>query len=137
MHNHWLMEEPELNPLFNYLCAALAHGEQYTNAFNTADLAPRGTWLEDSTDTLKRFPLDRISWGYRNSQRKDIVLLRDSTTRGHRVNGKVIPIDESFVQHWNYDPWRLDSAGNPRSLADGAAFLLPYYLGRYYKFIEE
>ena len=53
------------------------------------------------------------------------------------MNGKVVPIDESFVQHWNYDPWRLDGNGNGQSLADGAAFLLPYYLGRYHRFLAD
>jgi hypothetical protein len=51
--------------------------------------------------------------------------------RGYRVDGKVLPVDERFVNHWNHDPWRLDQSGDGRSLADGAAFLLPYYLGLY------
>jgi hypothetical protein len=140
-HNHWLMEEPELNPLFNFIYAAMSTGEKYTYAFGTRDLTPRGSWLEDSAETLRRFPLDRISWSFRNSHRKDIVPLpwsRDTESgRGYRINGKVVPIDESFVQHWNYDPWRLDGASNARSLADGAAFLLPYYMGVYHKFIAE
>jgi hypothetical protein len=99
--------------------------------------------MEDSADTLKRFPLDRIAWSFRNSHRKDVVPLpvwtrgSESTGLGYRVNGKVLPIDERFVQHWNHDPWRLDSAGPARSLADGAAYLLPYYMGLYHKFIQE
>ena len=89
-----------------------------------------------------RFPLDRISWSFRNSQRTDIRLLpgwvrEGSGPRGARVNGKVVPVDERFVQHWNHDPWRLDDNGGGRSLADGAAYLLPYYMGRYFKFIQE
>jgi hypothetical protein len=51
--------------------------------------------------------------------------------RGYRRNGKVLPVDERFVNHWNLDPWRLDQAGDGWSLGDGAAFLLPYYLGMY------
>ena len=78
-----------------------------------------------------------------NSQRKDIVLLpayareRGERPAGSRNNGKVLPIDERFVDHWNHDPWRLDQAGDGRSLGDGAAYLLPYYLGRYSRFIRE
>jgi hypothetical protein len=48
---------------------------------------------------------------------------------GPRVDGKVLAIDERYVGHWNHDPWRVDQAGNGRTLGGGAPFLLPYYLG--------
>jgi hypothetical protein len=55
---------------------------------------------------------------------------------GHRLNGKVIPIDERSVGHWNHNPWELDEEGhNGQTLTDGAAFLLPYYLGLYRGYI--
>jgi hypothetical protein len=56
---------------------------------------------------------------------------------GYRVDGKVLPIDERYVGHWNHDPWRLDHAGDGRTLGDGAPFLLPYYMGLYHGFIKE
>jgi hypothetical protein len=141
-YRHWKMEEPEINPLFNFLYAATASGASHTDAFNRVDLTPRGDWLSDSVETLRRFPTDRIAWGYRNRQRKDIVPLapyvRESgPPAGQRVNGKVLPIDERYVEHWNHDPWRLDSAADGRTLGDGAAYLLPYYLGLYTRFIVE
>src|SRR6185503_17663746 len=74
-HNHWRMEEAEMNPLFNFLYAAVASGQKSTDAFAARDLSPGGAWLEDSADTLRRFPLDRIDWGFRNSHRRDIVPL--------------------------------------------------------------
>ena len=61
----------------------------------------------------------------------------DGGKRGHRYNGKVLPIDERVVNHWNHDPWELDQGGDGRELADGASFLLPYYMGLYHKFIVE
>ena len=142
-YSHWKMEEPELNPLFNFLYAATATGETFEDAFDKIDLTPSGTWLADSLDTLRRYPLDRIAWGYRNSHRKDIVPLpayvRDGegTPLGYRVNGKVLPIDERYVGHWNHDPWRLDQNGDGRSLGDGASFLLPYYLGLYTRYVVQ
>jgi Two component regulator propeller len=142
-YNHWKMEEPETNPLFNFLYAAIASGESHTNAFNTTDLTPGGPWLDDSVETLRRLPIDRVAWGFHNSHRTDIVPLpftaRESQapSRGYRVNGKVVPIDERYVNHWNHDPWRLDQPGDGRMLGDGAAYLLPYYLGLYTRFIRE
>jgi hypothetical protein len=141
--NHWRMEEPEINPLFDFLYAATAGSATYSDAFSDIRFAPHGTWLEDSVDTLCRFPLDRIAWGFGNSHRKDLLLLpaytrtREGPPRGYRVNGKVLPVDERFVNHWNHDPWRLDQGGDGRSMADGAAFLLPYYLGLYYGYLRE
>jgi hypothetical protein len=48
-----------------------------------------------------------------------------------------VPIDERFINHWNYDAWTLDGRGTGRVLADGTSYLLPYYLGRYFGFIVE
>jgi hypothetical protein len=125
----WTMEKFELNPLFNFLYAA-AIGEQ-----------PSGDWLAESAETLRRYPLDRVSWGLANSHRRDLVLLpefiRGSARRGSRRDGRVLPIDERYVDKWNHDPWALDYKGDGRRLADGASFLLPYYLGLYHRFIEE
>jgi len=140
-YSHWKMEEPELNPLFNFLYAATASGESFEDAFDKVDLTPKGEWLADSVDTLRRFPLDRIAWGYRNSHRKDILPLpayareSEGSPLGYRINGKVLPIDERYVGHWNHDPWRLDQNGDGRSLGDGASYLLPYYLGLYTRYI--
>lgn len=142
-YDRWRMEEPELNPLFDFLYAAIASGETYTDAFDRIDLTPAGSWLEDSIETLRRFPIDRVEWSFRNSRRKDILPLpayaRDSPGEalGYRVNGKVLRIDERYAGHWNTDPWQLDQTTDGRTLGDGAAYLLPYYLGLYTRYIRE
>lgn len=138
--SHWDNEQPEMNPVFNFLYAAVGAGGRFEDAFGVDDLSPQGPWLEDSIDTLKRLPLDRIDWALKNSHRKDIVRLpanvrEGNAAVGHRVNGKVLPIDERFVGHWNHDPWTLDSRGGGRTLADGGVFLLPYYMGLYHGFV--
>src|SRR5262249_13845003 len=97
--------------------------------------------LDEAADTLVRYPLDRIRWPYKNSHRLDIVKMgrfpgSDANT-GHRLNGKVVPIDERSVEHWNLDPWELDEGGDGRTLTDGAAFLLPYYMGLYRGYLTE
>lgn len=140
---HYENEFPERNPLFHFLYAAVARGERFEDAFGPVDLSPPPGWLEDSVDTLKRLPLDRFDWAHRNSHRKDIIPLpegmrRDTKERfGRRVDGKVLPVDERFFAHWNHDPWRLDTGGDGRLLADGAVFLLPYYLGLFHGFLQD
>ncbi|MBI5084325.1 MAG: hypothetical protein HZB13_06990 [Acidobacteria bacterium] len=142
-HNHFQNEQPEMNPVFNFLYASVAIGQTFNDAYGAQNLSPSGEWLEDAVDTLKRLPLDRIDWGLRNSHRRDIIPLpphvreRGERGVGYRVNGKVLPIDERYVGHWNHDPWRLDYNGVGRSLGDGAIYLLPYYMGLYHGFIKE
>ena len=96
--------------------------------------------------TLYGFPLTRFDWPHKNSHRLDVVTLpgvraRDLASpegraRGHRVDGKVLPIENRHFSHWNTDPWQLDYGGNGGELAAGTVFLLPYYLGVYHGYIE-
>lgn len=144
--NSWRQEEPEMNPFFNFCFAAVAIGTEFTNSWGTYDLSPWPSWLDDSIETLKRFPLDRFDWRHTNSHRKDIVRLSDHTADafrgtardlGYRRNGKVIPVDERYFNHWNHSPWRLDSGGAGQTIGTGAVFTLPYYMGMYHGFIAK
>ncbi|NIA28530.1 MAG: hypothetical protein GWP06_01290, partial [Actinobacteria bacterium] len=144
--NYWRLEKNEMNPFFNFAFAASCTGLHYTDAFGTYSTDPTKGWLTDAMETLKRFPMDRVNWRHENHQRIDIINFEDwrrgfdendHQSRGNRVNGKVIPIDESYCNHWNRDPWELDTGGNGRELGDGAVFLLPYYMGLYHGFIVE
>jgi len=145
LYKQWKWERPELNPFFNFIFAASCSGQTTEDAFGKEDLSPKDTgWLEESVDSLRRFPLDLIDWRLINSHRQDITRLPDyiesdrkTGAGGYRVNGKVLPIDERWVGHWNHDPWELDEGGSGATLADGGAFLLPYYMGLYHKYIQE
>jgi hypothetical protein len=142
LRQRWEMERFELNPLFNFIAAASLEGIEFDDAFRRRSLRLTGDWREESLDTLRRYPVDRVNWRMTNSHRKDIVRLPAYAGgagggRGHRRDGRVLPIDERFVDHWNHDPWQLDQGGDGRYLADGASFLLPYYMGRYHKFVTE
>jgi hypothetical protein len=143
LRRYWALEAPEACPLFNFLFAASFGGATAWDVEGMgipAYRVPRSCF-EDAIDTLKRYPLDRIRWGYRNSHRIDVMrfpsYLIDARGRACRRDGKALPIDERFVEYWNHDPWRLDEGGDGRSLADGASFQLPYYLGLYHRFLRE
>lgn len=141
---YWSLEQPEKCPLFNYLFAATygrAAGGLVPDFGIRLPRIPQSC-LEEAADTLIRFPLDRFNWGYRNSHRLDIAPLPSHLidSRRHRAalrDGTCLPVDERFFEFWNHDPWNIDSDGDGRTLADGAAFLLPYYLGLYHGFIQE
>ncbi len=139
------LELPEMNPFFNYIYAASCAGQSFSDAWGTYPLEPTGSWKEDALETLQRFPLDRVNWQHDNSRRIDLLPIDDLLRhfdegsyddRARRVTGKVIPVDERHFNHWNHDPYQLVSGGDGTSLADGAVFLLPYYMGLYYGFVE-
>ncbi len=140
--------QPERNPFFNFAYAAVGRDQKYENIWGTFPITPRAGWLHDSIATLKGFSLDRFDWPMDNSHRLDVELLPwqqqgrelyypPVARRGHLVDGKVLPIENRFVNHWNHDPWELDYDGHGRLMASGAAYLLPYYFGLYHDFIEE
>jgi hypothetical protein len=143
-HGYWQLEQPERNPFFDFAFAAAAHGADPGGPF---DPGPGGDWLDDSIDALVTLPLDRCQWRHVNSHRLDVVRLPavqsidpgqpDRIPRGHRVDGKVVPVDERSFSHWNTDPWALDRGGDGRELASGTVFLLPYHMGRYHGFLAD
>ena len=105
--NYWGIERLELNPFFNFVAAASLKGKSFTDAYRTYDLTPSGKWFEESVDTLRRLPLDRIDWAHSNGHRKDIIPLRafgpeDDNVAGfgYRRNGRVLPVDERFFEFW-------------------------------------
>jgi hypothetical protein len=144
--SYWLLEQPEMNPFFNFAYAAFGLDFTYRNAWGTFHLPPWPGWLEDAVDTLKRFPLDRFDWRHDNLHRLDVIRLprqiydpyeTDFRPMGYRVNGKVIPVDERFFEHWNHNPFELATGGSGHTLATGAVFLLPYYMGLYHGCIAD
>lgn len=149
-YSYWLLVKPERNPFFHFAYAAVGNGVTVADTFGQRSLSADGDWLSDSILALKRFPLDRLNWAHANSHRLDVVPLppqqgRDvfklettrGRTRGYRVDGKVLPVDERHFNHWNTDPWQLNSGGDGQTLASGTVFLLPYHMGRYHQFIIE
>jgi hypothetical protein len=144
---YWVNEAPEMNPFFNFAYAAHNLAATASNPWGTFPLRPWPGWHEDALTTLRGFPLDRLDWPHRNSHRLDIIELapvhsRDlyepqgRRTRGHLVNGRVLPVENRHFNHWNTDPWRLDYPGHGSVLGAGTVFLLPYYMGLYHGFIE-
>jgi hypothetical protein len=114
IRDHWEIERPEKNPLWNFLYAATG-AEQFD--------------LEESIWSLREFPLDTISWTVRNSHRKDIEPLGPNFR--HQSTKTVLPPDERPMSKYNGNAFRLDGGDDGREEFSGDIFLLPYWLGRY------
>ena len=91
--------------------------------------------MEAAVWTLYRTPLDTIKWTVRNSQRQDIIWAPGLDRAGHRESLNLLPPDERPVMRWNANPFEIDGGEGGNSEDDGAAFLLPYWLGRYQKLL--
>jgi hypothetical protein len=138
-------ELPEMNPLFNFIWAAQGLAARAPTSWGEVPTGPWPGWLDDALATLRGLPLDRLDWPLRNSHRLDLQFLSpqanfdtgDSAQRGRggRRDGRVLPVENRQVRHWNVDPWQLDYSGNGQVLGPGTVFLLPYYLGLYHGFI--
>jgi hypothetical protein len=145
---YWLNMAPEMNPFFNFAYAAENGGATGATPWGTYPLSPWPDWQLDAMATLRGFPLDWINWPLRNSHRLDVEQFPSTRAsdpessdseprRGNLVNGKVLPVENRYFDHWNTDPWELDYGGNGDILGAGTVFLLPYYMGLYHGFIQK
>ena len=116
---HWEIERPEKNPLWNLIYAMTGAAE-----FD----------LEQTIWGLKEFPLDMIGWSVSNSHRKDLEFVernfRNQTTQ------TVLPPDERPMSKYNGNAFRLDGGSGGNNEYSGDIYLLPYWLGRYLKVIR-
>jgi len=85
--------------------------------------------------TLYRMPMDTIEYTVQNSNRPDVIWAagRDRFRRREALN--LLPPDERPVMKWNGNPFVVDGGSSGHGEDDGAAFLLPYWMGRYHGFI--
>lgn len=86
---------------------------------------------------LQEYPLDIILWGVQNSHRWDLRKNPLTDRFGKPQATTSIPVDERGITKWNSNTYIFDYGGNGTSEDDGAAWLLPYWMGRYHGLIVE
>ncbi len=117
----WENMAREENPLWTFIYATAQPNAQ--------------TDLESAVRTLYRMPVDTIEWTVKNSHRKDVVMDSGVDRFEHAQSRTLLPPDELPVMKWNSNPFVVDGGSGGRGEDDGAAFLLPYWMGRYYRFL--
>ncbi|MBL9189429.1 MAG: hypothetical protein JNK23_18245 [Opitutaceae bacterium] len=118
----WENMRRELSPLWTFIYLTGRPDAQ-------VDL-PGAVW------TLHRMPLDVIHWDVKNSHRADLVWSPVPDRFGRREAVTLLPADERPVMRWNANPFVVDGGKGGRAEDDGAAFLLPYWLGRHHGFLR-
>ena len=116
--DHWQIERPERNALWNVITLGTA-----------------GNFDKESTLWhLREFPMDLVRWDIKNSQRKDIVLLPPNFRE--QLTKDLLPPGETPVHRHNANAFDLDGGEGGLSELAGDEYLLPYWMARYLKVIE-
>jgi hypothetical protein len=118
----WRVNRPEKNPLWNAIASATLNHD--------CDMA-------GALETLQAIPMDLVDWRMENSHRWDLRHNPLSDRFGRAQAMQPVPIKERAVSKWNSNPYRLDDGGQGHGEDDGAYFLLPYWMARYYELIIE
>ncbi len=92
---------------------------------------------KDSVRTLRRLPMDTIFWRIENSWRTELPRVEKPDRHGRPETTVLLAPDERSTMKWNGNPFVLDGGNGGRSEDDGAFFLLPYWMGRYYRLWNE
>jgi hypothetical protein len=109
----------EMQPWFNYVHAAVTRTDEEAAV---------------SAGHLREWPLDLHSWSYENSIRTDL-----RTPPGYRVfKGGVRAYSPREREGIRWDSWTLqaDGGADGRDVTEPSGWLLAYWMGRYYGFIE-
>lgn len=123
LQRSWQVERAERNPLWNFIYAAGSGAKEFDKA--------------ESLRTLHEIPMDMIEWSVRNSHRLDLPMDPLNDRQGSRQALIVLPYDELPISKWNGNPYNLDGGNGGHAEDDGAYFLLPYWMGRFHKFIDQ
>jgi hypothetical protein len=105
--------------------------------FVTATAAPNQSDILGAVENLRQIPTDRRMWRQENGQRADVTVADRPNRFGKPVLTRVVPADERAFKKWNADPYLPNGGENGRLEDDGAAYLLPYWMGRFHGFITE
>lgn len=121
LERSWKAEVADRIPIWNYI-ASIGLG-------NDCGLAV-------AEEEMQQIPLDIRNWRMENSHRLDI---RKSAINDRFLKPQAtlpIPTPERAVSKWNSNTFVMDGGGDGLSEDDGAYFLLPYWMARYYKMLK-
>lgn len=120
IYDHWNIERPEKNALWNFIYAI-------TGAKDIDHAASIGF--------LQQYPLDLRNWSVQNSHRKDIELLPENFR--NQTTSELLPLSEMPLHRHNGNIFQLDRAGSgDHIISAGDVWLLPYWMGRYLEIIS-
>jgi streptogramin lyase len=91
--------------------------------------------LKASIVSLRDASLDLVRWTVDNSHREDVRIVRTPEWE-HLQTDRLLPPSERGVIRWDENPWRVIQGDAGHTESDGVWWLLPYWMGRYYGYIQ-
>eukprot|EP00041_Stephanoeca_diplocostata_P038771 m.1553094 g.1553094 ORF g.1553094 m.1553094 type:complete len:862 (+) comp25268_c1_seq3:151-2736(+) len=130
----WRIIRPERSDLWammNHACVSAQTEETVS-----ADVRDDVVW------NLQTWSLDLIEWPVSNTARQDIFYERGANRFGktHVDSTKTrspLPANERTQSRWNANPYEVGDGGDGMSEQDPGAWLLPYWMGRFYGILSE
>jgi hypothetical protein len=98
-------------------------------------LTGNGGNLQTSIEFLRDQPLDLVRWTVDNSRREDVRLVRVPELEEIQTD-RLLPPSERGVPRTDENPWRAVQGDGGQTESDGVFWLLPYWMGRHYGFIQ-
>lgn len=138
LQRSWEIERPEGSPFLNFIYASGRQASRWSNSGQrpAEALLPANRYDRDRClEWFRLAPQDTIDWTVNNSGRQDLgelVVNRFDRAR----TATVLPVDERKQMRWNGDPFELDGGSDGRRRDDGTYILLPYWMGRYHRFLD-
>ena len=145
LRRYWALEEPEACPLFNFLFAAVYKGQAARTSPATASStrASRHPCLEDARGHARPLPAGSIRLGLpEQPSPRHCTAARPSPRLAARTAPRGVTAEPCRLMSGSSStgitiPGASTPPARDDTLADGASFLLPYYLGLYHGFIRE
>ena len=132
-------KDPELLALYreslDYLYKGLKGDCSPYFEFTYGSLGGACTALEESVAFLRDAPLDCVNWRVDNSKREDIRLVRVPEFESVQTN-RILPASERGIMRWDKNPWVAVQGDGGHSERCPSYWLLPYWMGRYYGYID-
>ncbi len=121
IHRSWEAQRQEKASLWEFI-----YGSAENDDFN----------LPGAVETLRNWPLDLRTWGVDVLGRTDTTTDQVPDRFGRPQVLEILPVDERPVAKWNSNPYSGGSTQwDAHEEEDGGAFLLPYWMARYYGWI--
>lgn len=138
LERSWPIERPEHSPFFNFVYAACRQASLRGDTSRRPErsgVLDKDYDLEICIDWFRNVPQDLIEWTVKNSDRQDLGEV--IVNRQRRVSStRVLDISERHLMRWNGDPYQLDGGNDGRGREDGTFILLPYWMGKYHRFLK-